>query len=197
MSEYQYYEFQAIDRPLGEADRQTLRALSARARITATSFTNSYEWGDFKGDPHVAAAIRLARSQAAAEKLAAERKRQAEEAEKARQARLAAIARRGEGVWREVDAEIARRNPAGYHKAAGLLLDLQALTEDRGATPDFKKRLSAIRERHAGKGRFIERLAKIGWSEAPSRGAGGLGPATTGAASAPSCPPASRLNRAR
>lgn len=51
MSEYQYYEFQAIDRPLGDADRRSLRALSTRARITATSFTNSYEWGDFKGDP--------------------------------------------------------------------------------------------------------------------------------------------------
>ncbi len=51
MSEYQYYEFQAIDRPLGGAERETLRALSTRARITASSFTNSYEWGDFKGDP--------------------------------------------------------------------------------------------------------------------------------------------------
>ena len=44
MSEYQYYEFQAIDRPLAEADVQVLRALSTRARITATSFINSYEW---------------------------------------------------------------------------------------------------------------------------------------------------------
>lgn len=51
MSEYQYYEFQAIDRPLSEADRSALRNLSTRARITATSFTNHYEWGDFKGDP--------------------------------------------------------------------------------------------------------------------------------------------------
>jgi hypothetical protein len=51
MSEYQYYEFQAIDRPLSDADRQALRDLSTRARITATSFTNSYQWGDFKGDP--------------------------------------------------------------------------------------------------------------------------------------------------
>lgn len=51
MSEYQYYEFQAIDRPLREADRKELRALSTRARITAMSFTNSYEWGDFKGEP--------------------------------------------------------------------------------------------------------------------------------------------------
>ena len=51
MSEYQYYEFQAVDRPLGEADRDALRDLSTRARITATSFTNHYDWGDFKGDP--------------------------------------------------------------------------------------------------------------------------------------------------
>ena len=51
LSEYQYCEFQAIDRPLGEADREALRTLSTRARITATSFTNRYDWGDFKGDP--------------------------------------------------------------------------------------------------------------------------------------------------
>ncbi len=51
MSEYQYYEFQAIDRPLDAADRQALRAISTRARISATSFTNSYEWGDLKADP--------------------------------------------------------------------------------------------------------------------------------------------------
>ncbi len=51
MSEYQYYEFQAVDRPLSSAQQRELRALSTRARITATSFVNHYEWGDFKGDP--------------------------------------------------------------------------------------------------------------------------------------------------
>jgi hypothetical protein len=51
MSEYQYYEFLAIDHPLDAADREALRELSSRARITATSFTNHYEWGDFRGDP--------------------------------------------------------------------------------------------------------------------------------------------------
>ena len=51
MSEYQYYEFRAIDQSLSVADRAALRALSTRARITANSFTNFYEWGDFKGDP--------------------------------------------------------------------------------------------------------------------------------------------------
>jgi hypothetical protein len=377
MSEYQYYEFQAIDRPLSEADRQALRDLSTRARITATSFTNSYEWGDFKGDPaklmerwfdlhlylanwgsrrlmirfparmvnrdlidaflgevdcagltvvgpnlildiardemesediddgsgwlasltplraevlagdlrlfyllwltaveadtfeadepepmpgigpmtaaleafaaffgidpdlvHVAAerpaiaipsvstsadagkillamtdsekteilarlydgdahislelrakvrdrmavetdappvvartvgelrararAIGLAREQAEAEKLAAQQKRQAKEAEKARRSRLDTIARRGESVWREVEAEIERRNATGYDKAVGLLLDLRAVAEERGAMPDFDKRLRAIRERHARKQQFVVRLAKIG-----------------------------------
>lgn len=51
VSEYQYYEFLAIDRPLTALERSQLRALSTRAEITATSFTNEYEWGDFKGDP--------------------------------------------------------------------------------------------------------------------------------------------------
>ncbi|MFB7630631.1 hypothetical protein ACFC0M_06750 [Streptomyces sp. NPDC056149] len=51
MSEYQYYEFQALDRPLSHEEQQELRALSTRARITATSFTNTYNWGDLSGDP--------------------------------------------------------------------------------------------------------------------------------------------------
>ena len=51
MSEYQYYEFQAIDRPLEEADQEALRNLSSRARITSTRFTNHYNWGDFHGNP--------------------------------------------------------------------------------------------------------------------------------------------------
>jgi hypothetical protein len=51
MSEYQYYEFQAVDKPLNEKDMQTLEDLSSRARITPTSFVNEYNWGDFKGDP--------------------------------------------------------------------------------------------------------------------------------------------------
>lgn len=50
MSEYQYFEFLAIDRPLSAAQQAEIRSLSTRATITATSFVNEYEWGDFKGD---------------------------------------------------------------------------------------------------------------------------------------------------
>ncbi len=51
MSEYQYYEFQAIDRPLTSRQMGELRRLSTRAEITPTSFTNEYHWGDFRGNP--------------------------------------------------------------------------------------------------------------------------------------------------
>ncbi|HBH29832.1 MAG: hypothetical protein N839_0011230 [Desulfofustis sp. PB-SRB1] len=52
MSEYQYYEFLAIDRSLTEEEMDELRALSTRAAITPVSFTNEYNWGNFKGDPY-------------------------------------------------------------------------------------------------------------------------------------------------
>ncbi|MFQ5741163.1 MAG: hypothetical protein ACE5JX_19340 [Acidobacteriota bacterium] len=51
MSEYQYYEFQAVDRPLTQEQMGELRVYSSRARITPSSFVNEYNWGDFKGDP--------------------------------------------------------------------------------------------------------------------------------------------------
>lgn len=50
MSEYQYYEFQAIDRPLNEREMRTLRQYSTRATITPTRFVNFYNGGNFKGD---------------------------------------------------------------------------------------------------------------------------------------------------
>ena len=384
MSEYQYYEFQTIDRPLSEADRSALRSLSTRARITATSFTNHYEWGDFKGDPqqlmkrcfdlhlylanwgtrrlmirlpkrlvdhsrldafqiadellnitvsgenlivdigvdiyddepsgydewedwddgagwlgalaplradvlsgdlrlfyllwlkalergeladdeteplpgigpitgaleafadffridsdllrsavemsrgeesgefsanaareaiatisetektallqrladgdpHVAAElrsrvrkavapaagktatdhrtvadiqsraaeIRAAREAIAAERREAERQRQAREAEAARRVRLDAIRRRGTAVWNEVEEAIAKRNSGGYEHAISLLLDLQMLAGEDGEAGPFTDRLRSLRERHARKPRFIERLEQL------------------------------------
>ncbi|WP_051385707.1 hypothetical protein [Actinokineospora inagensis] len=52
MSEYQYFEFLAIDRPLDDDQLAEVRSLTTRASITATRFVNEYHWGDFKGDPH-------------------------------------------------------------------------------------------------------------------------------------------------
>jgi len=51
MSEYQYYDFKAIDHALTKTEMTALRSISTRAVITSTSFTNHYEWGDLKADP--------------------------------------------------------------------------------------------------------------------------------------------------
>ena len=51
MSEYQYYEFVAVERALTKGQLGEVRKVSSRARLSATGFVNEYEWGDFKGDP--------------------------------------------------------------------------------------------------------------------------------------------------
>jgi hypothetical protein len=53
VSEYQYYEFMAIDRPLNEHELDEVRALSTRARITPSGFVNTYDWGNFRGNPRL------------------------------------------------------------------------------------------------------------------------------------------------
>jgi hypothetical protein len=52
MSEYQHYEFQALDRPLTKEELSHVRSLSSRVEITSTKviFVYSHD-GDFKGEP--------------------------------------------------------------------------------------------------------------------------------------------------
>jgi hypothetical protein len=51
MSEYQYYEFLAIDKSLSQQQMNELRSISTRVQITPSSFINKYHWGDLKADP--------------------------------------------------------------------------------------------------------------------------------------------------
>ncbi|WIM97867.1 hypothetical protein ACTOB_001423 [Actinoplanes oblitus] len=51
MSEYQYYEFVALDQALTAEQQGELRAVSSRGRITSSGFVNDYQWGDLKADP--------------------------------------------------------------------------------------------------------------------------------------------------
>ncbi|RKH64553.1 hypothetical protein [Corallococcus llansteffanensis] len=51
MSEYQRYEFIALDRPLTPKQMAELRSISTRAEISPTRFWNEYQWGDLKADP--------------------------------------------------------------------------------------------------------------------------------------------------
>lgn len=51
MSEYQCYEFLALDRPLTPAEIDELRAISSRAEITPARLWAEYNYGDFRGEP--------------------------------------------------------------------------------------------------------------------------------------------------
>lgn len=51
MSEYQYYEFQAIDRPLSKQEQDEIRKLSSRVKLTPTQAIFEYHYGDFRGGP--------------------------------------------------------------------------------------------------------------------------------------------------
>jgi hypothetical protein len=109
--------------------------------------------------------IRRARERADAERRAAGRRREAAAAEKALRVRLKALKQRGATVWDEIGAEIERRNAAGYEVAMGLLSDLQVLAREEGSEQEFNRRLGALRTRHEKKGKFIERLNKLGRDE--------------------------------
>ena len=49
MSTYEYYEFQAIDKPLNTAQREAVQGLSSRAIVNLHSASFTYNYGDFRG----------------------------------------------------------------------------------------------------------------------------------------------------
>ena len=51
MSEYQYYEFQTLDRPLNSQEKKIINQLSSRVELSATKATFTYSYGDFRGNP--------------------------------------------------------------------------------------------------------------------------------------------------
>lgn len=52
MSEYQYFEWQTIDRPLTAREQEDVNRLSSHMdTVTSTQAVVTYSWGDFKHDP--------------------------------------------------------------------------------------------------------------------------------------------------
>jgi hypothetical protein len=50
MSEYQYYEFLSIDKPLTATEKSAIGQLSSRVKLTASSASFTYSYGDFPGN---------------------------------------------------------------------------------------------------------------------------------------------------
>ena len=131
MSEYQCYEFAAIDKPLNEKDMKALRNLSTRAQITPTSFVNECNWGDLKGDP-----LKLVEKY------------------------FESLVAREDSIWKKVDELIDSKQPAKYDEAVKLLVDLRDLNKKTGKDKVFKQKLKTICETHHRKVSSLNRLQK-------------------------------------
>jgi hypothetical protein len=51
VSEYQYYEWQTVDRLLTEAEQEAVRNLSSHIEVSSSRAVVTYSYGDFKHDP--------------------------------------------------------------------------------------------------------------------------------------------------
>jgi hypothetical protein len=51
MSEYQYYEWQTLERPLTDTEQEAVNGLSSHIDVTSSQAIVTYQWGDFKHDP--------------------------------------------------------------------------------------------------------------------------------------------------
>lgn len=103
-----------------------------------------------------------ARRRAEAERAAREQARRARERAAARAERLAHLAAHEAEAWQRVDALIATKRPADYDEAVRLLVDLRDLHAQSGRSAAFATRLGELREQHARKPSFVQRLDRAG-----------------------------------
>lgn len=124
------------------------------------------ETGRTVGDLIAAAKAKIqARERAEAEKRAkAEAKRLAAEAV-ARATYLDGLARRGDGVWSEIERMVESKKPKEYERAVRLVGDLRDVADRDGDIERFVRRLEELRARHAKKVSFIGRLDEAGLEE--------------------------------
>jgi hypothetical protein len=94
-----------------------------------------------------------------AEKRAREQARREREAAIAREKHLDSLVGREKKLWAEVDSLVATTKPRNYDQAMKILVDMRDLAA-RGRGGDFGLRVQALRQAHAKKPSFIERLRK-------------------------------------
>jgi hypothetical protein len=86
------------------------------------------------------------------------------EAKSKREKHLDALAGKEKRMWQRADALVATKQPGKYDEAVEVLRDLRDLAQRAGAVAAFAQRLAELREKHASKRAFLERLGKAGLS---------------------------------
>ena len=112
-----------------------------------------------------AAGDRLASEKAAkkAKERAEAEERSKREAAARREKHLESLVGREDALWDEVEAAVSAKKPKEYDRAVEILRDLRDLAERGGRAEGIAERVKQLRERHAKKPAFLERLDKAGW----------------------------------
>jgi hypothetical protein len=96
-----------------------------------------------------------------AEQRAREKMRREQEAAKKREKYLDGLAGKETKKWAEVEQLISTKQPRCYDLAVNLIIDLRDLAL-RAKGAEFHRSLEALRQAHARKPSFLERLKKAG-----------------------------------
>ncbi len=107
-----------------------------------------------------AEAFRDERERAEARQAAEAKERRQREAMPARLKYLDALVGKQAELWKQVEELVMTKLPRNYDRAVQHLIDLRDLACRREAEPGFTRRLALLREAHARKPSFIERLSK-------------------------------------
>jgi len=70
------------------------------------------------------------------------------------------LAKREPAAWRKIAALIATRQPSAYDEAVQLLRDLREVAASVGRAAETRRRIERLREDHARKPSFVERLRR-------------------------------------
>ena len=98
----------------------------------------------------------------AAERKAKEKAKREKEQAAARTQYLNSLVGREDDTWKQVEASISAKNAKEYDRAINLIIDLHEVARRAGTTEAFALRLHQLRERHAAKRAFLQKLNKAG-----------------------------------
>ena len=134
MSEYQYYEFRALDRRLTAEQQQRLRSLWSRAEISATRFTASTRSGTSAGTPGEGGSTGTAGSRAGRHLRAPPTKPDGTHGETTQ-----------EETWQQVAKLTVFFKPKEYDQATQLLRDLHVIAQREDDITAFTARVRELR----------------------------------------------------
>ncbi len=107
-------------------------------------------------------AVTEAREQVEAEKRAKAEAKRLVEVAAAREKYLNGLARRGDGVWSEIEGMVDSKKPTEYDRAVRLIGDFRDVAERDGDIERYWRHLGALRGRHAKKVSFLGKLDEAG-----------------------------------